>query len=101
MTRMGGRIVSGSSVRLHDAAALLPFAGLVLLMPPVIGLFPAAITVAGIPLPVLYLFGIWAMLIVAAFLLARRVPPNDEGAQDADHWTVTPAPDSERADPLS
>ena len=75
---MGGRIVHGSSARLRDLAVLLPFVGLILLMPPVIGLFSFTSSVAGIPLPVLYLFGTWALLIAAAALMASRLRSPDE-----------------------
>ena len=59
---------------MRDAATLLPFAGLLLLMPPFIGLFPPAAQWAGIPVLVLYVFGVWALLIVLAALLARHLP---------------------------
>lgn len=59
--------------RLRDAAVLLPFFGLLLLMPPFIGLFPPAVRLGGIPVLVLYVFGVWALLIVLAALLARRL----------------------------
>ena len=60
--------------RLRNAAVLLPFVGLLLLMPPFIGLFPPTVLLAGIPVLVLYVFGVWAVLIVLAALLARRLP---------------------------
>ncbi|HYC36934.1 MAG TPA: hypothetical protein VEC19_10960 [Usitatibacter sp.] len=60
--------------RLRDAASILPVAGLVLLMPPVITLFAAAgAGVAGVPLIVIYVFGTWMGLIASAALLARRL----------------------------
>jgi hypothetical protein len=61
--------------RLRDAAAALPLLGLVLLMPPVVTLFAAALDVAGIPLIVVYLFGVWLGLIGCAAALARRLRP--------------------------
>lgn len=61
------------SSRLLDLAVLLPCVGLLLLMPPFIGLFTRPVTVFGIPLLVLYLFGVWALLIAATALLARRL----------------------------
>lgn len=74
------------SPRLRDAAALLPALAVFLLMPPVITLFTGAHKIAGVPLIVAYLFGVWLALIVAAAMLARRLvspsepaaaPPND------------------------
>ena len=61
--------------RLRDAAVVLPLLAVFLLMPPVIRLFTGAHTVAGVPLIIVYLFGVWLALIVAAALLARRLAP--------------------------
>lgn len=61
--------------RLRDAAGLLPLAGLVLLMPPVITLFAVGHLVGGVPLIVVYVFGVWLALIGCAALLARRLRP--------------------------
>ena len=61
--------------RLRDAAALLPALAVFLLMPPVITLFAGGHKVGGVPLIVVYLFGAWLALIVAAALLARRLGP--------------------------
>ena len=63
--------------RLRDAAALLPALAVFLLMPPVITLFTGGHKVGGVPLIVVYLFGAWLALIVAAALLAaleRQAP---------------------------
>lgn len=89
------------SARLHDVAVLLPCVGLALLMPPFIGLFTPPLTLFGIPLLVLYLFGVWALLIVVAAVLARRLAPADapappdatpgEAAAHAAHATQGPA----------
>jgi hypothetical protein len=62
------------SARQHDVAVLLPCIGLLLLMPPFIGLFSPRLMLFGIPLQVLYVFGVWAVLIVLAAVLARRLP---------------------------
>lgn len=64
---------SAVRARLRDAAVLLPFVGLLLLMPPFIGLVPLDARVAGIPALFLYVFGVWAVLIVLAALLAHRL----------------------------
>lgn len=67
--------------RARDAAVLLPVLGLFLLMPPVIGLFALPLRVAGVPLIVLYLFGVWFTLVLGAALMAwvlrarRAAPP--------------------------
>lgn len=61
--------------RLRDAAVLLPAIGVFLLMPPAINLFTGTRLVAGVPLIVAYLFGVWLALIACAGLLARRLAP--------------------------
>ncbi len=56
-----------------DAAVVLPVFGAILLLPPAISLFAAPVAVWGVPLIVLYVFGVWAGLIGCAALLARRL----------------------------
>jgi hypothetical protein len=66
--------------RLRDVAVLLTCLGALLLMPPFIGLVSPQRSVLGLPLQVLYLFSVWAGLIVGAAVLARRLdpaPPSD------------------------
>ncbi|MCW5639790.1 MAG: hypothetical protein KIT28_12590 [Rubrivivax sp.] len=75
--------------RLRDAAALLPAIGVFLLMPPAINLFTGTRLVAGVPLIVAYLFGVWLALIACAALLARRLEPPPAAAEPAE----APAPD--------
>lgn len=57
----------------RDAATVLPVVTAILLMPPVVLIFAAPATVAGIPLVVVFIFGVWAAAIAAALLLARRL----------------------------
>jgi len=62
------------SRRARDLAIVLPVCGILVLMPPFVGLFARAdITVAGMPLVVVYLFGMWLALILAALLVSRRL----------------------------
>lgn len=63
--------------RMHDAARLLPIAGIVLLMPPVVTLFVADAMIGGVPLIVVYLFCTWLALIGCAAWLARRLSRPD------------------------
>jgi hypothetical protein len=56
-------------------AIVLPLLGLFLLMPPVIALFAAPLHVAGVPLIVVYLFGVWLALVLGAVLLGRALQP--------------------------
>ena len=64
----------------RDAAAVLPFIATFLLLPPIILIFGAPMLVGGVPLILLYIFGVWAAVIMAAFFLARRLPAG-EGAR--------------------
>ena len=59
--------------RTNERAFVLPIAGFLLFVPPLIGLFDGRATVAGIPLVLLYIFGGWMLLIAAARQLARRL----------------------------
>ncbi|RUM99130.1 hypothetical protein EET67_05730 [Pseudaminobacter arsenicus] len=58
---------------LRDAATILPFAAAALLAPPLIWIFAGPTEPGRVPLIVIYIFGIWAVIILAAFLLARRI----------------------------
>lgn len=46
--------------------------GLFLLNPPLLGVFRTAETVAGVPPLLLYLFGVWALIVVAIALVVER-----------------------------
>lgn len=85
-----------SSPRLRDAAVVLPLVGLFLLMPPVITLFVRPANVAGVPLIVAYLFGVWLALIGCAALLGRRIAPDaapDSGRSAASNPGADPGPE--------
>ncbi|MEX0760432.1 MAG: hypothetical protein WD100_12705 [Tistlia sp.] len=56
--------------------------GLWLLMPPVISLFVGPYSLFGIPVLVLYVFGVWLALILATALLARRLPRGERRLPD-------------------
>jgi len=65
--------------RVRDLALIVPVFGTLLLMPPLIGLFARPDSdVWGIPLIIVYLFGLWFALIIAAFLLAIRLRKTSE-----------------------
>lgn len=72
----------GRITRARDAAHALPFVGLFLLLPPVLGLFAVPLDLAGVPLLVIYLFAVWLGLIVAAALLARALGPRTPAADE-------------------
>jgi hypothetical protein len=59
--------------RTQTFATLAPLLGIFLLMPPFIHVFVDAGSVFGVPAIVVYIFGVWAALIVAAGLIAGRL----------------------------
>lgn len=67
--------------KLRDAALILPLLGAFLLLPPLTDLFVAPMRIAGIPLIVLYLFGVWLGLILVALWLARRLRGPEPGGR--------------------
>lgn len=73
-----------ASPRVRSAAVLAPIAGLFLLMPPFILLFATPRMVFGIPLVVLYMFGVWALLIAVTWQLTRRLAARDAEAAHTD-----------------
>jgi hypothetical protein len=66
--------------RVRDAATLLPVTAAILLLPPFILVFAAPVLFAGIPLIVLYVFGVWAAVVLCAWLLARNLAMTDVAA---------------------
>ncbi len=65
--------------RRYDGALVLPVLAAVLMLPPFIGLAAAPVDVAGVPLIVLWLFGLWLALIVVARFLARLLREGGDG----------------------
>lgn len=66
-----------SSQRAQSAAVVIPVLGLFLLLPPFITLFIGDARPLGIPLIVIYIFGVWAALLVVTAWLARRLDAPD------------------------
>ncbi len=61
-----------------DTALLAVVMGVMLVAPPLILLFNKPASVFGVPLPVLYLFGVWLTLVLIACLLSGRLPAEDD-----------------------
>jgi hypothetical protein len=55
-----------------ERLGLIFVVGVLLINFPLLAIFNRPVTVGGIPLLYLYLFGVWAAGIVAVFLIARR-----------------------------
>ena len=64
--------------KVRDRSIALLLLGIVALMPPMAGISVTGGEFAGIPVPVLYVFGIWLALIVGAAILARPLLDSDE-----------------------
>lgn len=57
----------------RDRAFIVLLLGLVLLMPPIADIFHIEARVLGLPVTLLYLFIVWASLIIATAILARSL----------------------------
>lgn len=68
----------------RDQSLILLFVGVILLMPPVAAIFDLDTKVGGIPTPLAYLFVVWAMLILGALFISRRLGPTDEAPGPTD-----------------
>ncbi|MEL6583358.1 MAG: hypothetical protein AAFQ36_05960 [Pseudomonadota bacterium] len=69
--------------RRHDAALLVPLGGAIALLPPFAGFFARPGEVFGLPLVVVYLFGVWLAIILVSIRLTRLL----QQAQDDTHDT--------------
>jgi Sec-independent protein secretion pathway component TatC len=70
--------------RTRDAALILPILGAFLLISPAASVFDSTSTVLGLPVVVLYVFGVWLGMIVAALALARRLSAQEDRRGPAD-----------------
>lgn len=63
--------------RSEGFAFFIPVLGAMLIMPPLVLLFDVQIDIFGVPLIVAYLFTTWLALIIASFVLRKRLPNGD------------------------
>lgn len=66
------------TTKIREAAALLLYLGVVLVLPPIALIFAKPHHVAGIPLPALYIFGVWVALVIGALFTSRLLPKSSE-----------------------
>lgn len=66
----------------RDAAAILPFVAALLLMPPLILIFATPAVAGEVPLIVLYIFAVWAAIILSALFVAHRVGDAGDDPED-------------------
>lgn len=72
------------SARRLDLLRILPVLGVLLVMPPVLTLFDRPVTIFGVPLLVVYVFGVWLCGIVITGLVARLAAGFERRAGDPD-----------------
>lgn len=77
--------------KISDRALILPLIGCFLLTPPLAAIFQLDIRIFGIPFTGLYLFAVWAGLIIGAARLSRQL-------QHGAGW-VDQKPDARKTDP--
>jgi len=65
--------------RVRERSVAFFLLGVILLNPPLLGLFGLGQSLGGIPLLYLWLFGVWGLLIVLIGLTTREPPPGDSG----------------------
>jgi Na+-driven multidrug efflux pump len=63
------------SRKIREAALLLPIIGIILLLTPVLKIFTTNNEVSPLINSMLFIFGVWAVLISAAFILSRLLIP--------------------------
>ena len=56
-----------------DASILILCLGIVLLLPPITFIFDKPTVLFGVPLVVLYMFGVWFALVLASCMISRHL----------------------------
>lgn len=65
--------------RRQDAALVLPIFGVVVFITPIFTIFTRDLLIFGAPLPFLFIFGFWFLLIILARRMSRLLTKGDEG----------------------
>lgn len=68
----------------RDRSIALLIAGAVLLTPPLAGVSLIDGSLGGVPIPLIYVFAVWILLIVGASLLSRPLTESDDFAASAE-----------------
>ena len=58
---------------IKDASILILCLGIIFLLPPITFIFDKPINLFGVPLVVLYMFGVWFLLVLASCVIARHL----------------------------
>lgn len=70
--------------KIQDRSIALVLVGMVLLMPPVVGVALVEGDIAGIPYPLLYIFVVWTLLIAGAAALSRPLRDSEDKTSPQD-----------------
>ena len=70
--------------KVRDRALVLPLVGGLLLLSPLAGIFQLDVKLFGVPFTLIYLFTVWAALILGAVSLSRRLRDGDLAASAVD-----------------
>lgn len=84
---------AGDAEGARDAATLLPVTAAILLLPPFILVFAAPVLISGVPLIVVYVFGVWAAIVLCAWLLARRLAKAEDSGGTEGEAEAQSSPD--------
>lgn len=63
--------------KIIGAALFFTLFGAIAVLPPLIWLFRTDIVLVGVPLEVVYVFGLWFMLVVGAYRFASALPHDE------------------------
>ncbi len=66
--------------KIRDRSVALLLVGVVLLMPPMVRIAQIDTTVFGLPFALVYLFSVWALLVLGGALLARPLRDGEKPA---------------------
>ena len=66
--------------RRQDAAFVLPIFGIAIFITPLFTIFTKDVLIFGAPLPFLFIFGFWFLLIILARRMSRLLTKGDEGS---------------------
>ncbi len=80
-----GLVPGNGGKKLAEATLILPLLGAAFLMPAFLNLFTHRSRLFGLPLEVLYLFFVWFALVLAAFLVSRRLKSDAPSAAPERH----------------
>ena len=68
--------------KIEFIALLLPILGMLMILPPLVSIRNISAEFFGFPAIIAYLFGVWLLLIISAFFLQRRIPPQHSEQSD-------------------